>query len=1498
MSCSTHPVRTFRTIFKLAIVLAFWLAVANYPLSADKEADALNAVKLPGEMAQVANRLADARKRAEKKQWAEAIEEYQRVLDESGDALVPLDPRKPMHCLPARRLCQVQMAALDPAGLRVYRKRVDDTAGKWLKEGSTNRDVKLLRRVVDEAFCSSHGDKALDLLGDLAFENGDFLEAEQWWRMIALPASQVGKAAAADASLIPVYPDPHVDVALVRAKQVLCRIYLGDRTAAAEEIKAYTALHEKAAGRLAGRDGNYLTILQDVLGKADALVPRWDARRWPTFAGDASRNGIPPKEPRIRWLDEPWRIPLDVDRKKDLEKNRKKELTPAKFQTATQAAKSTATYPAIVGDYVVTADDRSLRVRDLTTGELKAKCDLNDNQDYKGLDAAQKLPLPYDARFSVTVEGKRVYARMGTIPLGPPGAKSENKCSYLFCFDLAQVSEERLVPRWQLMTQTDAKEAVYFEGAPAVRDGRVYIARTSFKGDRAATSLLCCDADSGALRWQQDVCEGDEGRGTEPRYRHRLVTLAGPNVVYASHAGAIVALDAVTGKRAWAVRYPSRGQRGEEGANPFRDLSPCLFAEGRIYVAPGDYDRIICLDSGTGRLLWENGPIEVGQLLGVGHGKLIFTTAAAPRGIRGIDAKTGKDLRAWLQPDGGQDLPTIGRGLLVGDKVWWPTRDGLRILQQEDGQPPATGFTPLDGVPPGNLALGNGCLVIATSTELIGYVPPARRLNERKKDALRLPQSAVPQLRLGLALADSGKLQDALDAFQAASKLAKDDERWQGEPLREYLLRRRHELLLGLADQESEQKRWDQAAAQLQKAASTEFPVALRLQAVAAEATLWERAGLPAKAVQAWQSILGADDLCFGRLEVDGLLQPTNLWAAKKIDALIRKHGRECYALAEARAADLTGNGTRPKEEIAERLAKEFPNAKATRQLLASTFAAALKENRPDMVDLARWLCRASWEPRDRALVLAGFADACERQHCWEATRHALQQLREEFGREKIAELDPTRSVTEYVAGRLESPDLKKKPPALGFNLQFPLSRVWEDVQATKAQPGGTRLLLPGEGSMQSSRDDYLLTCRGATLTCRAAAKGALRWEKSLDRAPTWATQSGDLALVGGEHGVFAASLYSGRVAWAYKNDEAFTLAELRCYQLQDGCLNFMEDGRRFVALDAETGQMLWSRWAPGARVSETGPAPKWETGIYSAAQIRGQFHPHYWSGQGRLIVQTSSGRLWLLDGRTGKLLHDLETSTSPWPTAPVVADDRHIVIASEPGKFILLDVDKGKPVWTHNVKGKVGLSGEAPVLLVRGQHVLAFTPRNWSFSLEKLDLRTGKRAWPDPIMLDRDELDTGSITADANSLFYVGHGVLHARTIRDGKEAWRAPLQNSSRNAAWRLECCHGHVIAWTKQALLDGSIGPELRRSLAFDPTSVLPTRLPLTVSKAPIAFRAAKLQSQLPSMLSVWVIEAATGQLVQRLNFTAHGPDAGLAIFHSRVAVVMNGSTWGLQ
>src|SRR5260370_34607285 len=162
----------------------------------------------------------------------------------------------------------------------------------------------------------------------------------------------------------------------------------------------------------------------------------------------------------------------------------------------------------------------------------------------------------------------------------------------------------------------------------------------------------------------------------------------------------------------------------------------------------------------TGEPIWESQPVQVVHLLGISRNRLFVTLGGYPQGIRCYDTAHGRPV--WTRPDEG-DLATYGRGLLTDRWLFWPTRHGVRVLSQDDGAPIDAGS---NTEPWGNLAFGEGCLVVATATELWGFVPDRLRLGYWEGEVNRNPADALARYRLALARAEDGEEEAAIADFR------------------------------------------------------------------------------------------------------------------------------------------------------------------------------------------------------------------------------------------------------------------------------------------------------------------------------------------------------------------------------------------------------------------------------------------------------------------------------------------------------------------------------------------------------------------------------------------------------------------------------------------------------------------------------------------------------------------------------------------------------------
>jgi outer membrane protein assembly factor BamB len=715
--------------------------------------------------------------------WEQLLDDYLKLLEEVGDALVPpsSDPSSkesgrrgaPGHALATsmqvRRLIHHRIAALPPSILDRYRSRVDAQAKKLLAEGKDQRLSSPLRRLVDEFFCSAVTDQALDFLGDLAFEEGNFEDALAWWRQLALPPREAQSSPAPTL----LFPGAKIDQARVQAKEILAYGALGELDRARRELEAFRVAHSLAKGALAGSDAAYVATLEDWIKRLTEHAEASNWGTWTTFAGNPARNRALAACPSARlWADGPtWRVRLP-----DLHQQGGPRASPAARM---------AFHPLVVASQVLVADARSITSCDLFTGRQVFHFVLKD----AGPERRQA-----GGRYTLTAWNKRVFARLGGQALGPKTAGEPGEPpSSIVCLDLAGPKPGSLL--WEMRATKPDGGSGFFEGSPVAADGRVFSAVSWIAGRSTHTALACYDARTGERRWWQDICETPEFENyPEPRRRQHLITLGGGRLYYCSHSGAIAALDPWSGQILWAARYPSRGPRTEEGFPSPRDLAPCVYAGGRLYVAPLDAGRLFCLDATSGRLVWESSGMDIVHLLGVTRGRVYFTT---PRGLQCSDADTGSLQGGWMQPAEGK-LPGLGRGLLAGAWLLWPTQDPklpLRGVTLADGnqerfvEPHRPSFsgapepdylepTMMRAILPGNMAFGQDCLVVAGLEDLAGYVPQKYFLKQRANDLKDAKAAASARLpvalyRLAMSQADAGLISEAEENLRRLHELTR-----------------------------------------------------------------------------------------------------------------------------------------------------------------------------------------------------------------------------------------------------------------------------------------------------------------------------------------------------------------------------------------------------------------------------------------------------------------------------------------------------------------------------------------------------------------------------------------------------------------------------------------------------------------------------------------------------------------------------------------------------
>jgi outer membrane protein assembly factor BamB len=670
-------------------------------------------------------------------QWDEAVETLRQVMENSEGKLLAVTPWRYVNLCDA---CQMRLAALPPEALRLYRRRVDPLAQKWCEEGIATRDAKLLTRVVQQAFASSWGDKALMALGEMRLEEGDYAAARWCWERILPVAVPPGTVQLSESNTWPGYPDSTLDPAAVRARLVLVSILEGSQSRARDELSQFVRLHGETRGRMAGHEVRYATALSDLLSQSSLWPKARPVPDWPTFAGSSARNAI--AEDFVDAAGVEWRARLGQSNPPAMA-----QIWPPSAPVADGPAAPLSFYPVICQGRLFVADQTHIWGFRADTGHPAWG---NNGPTIYTNPVDAPLPSTGDRfgtpRFTLAVADGRIYARMGLpITNSLPGAPAAGDS--IVCLDIRGEGKQL----WSVRPE----EGWAFDGTPVVAGARLFVAMR--RNDiRPQAHVACFDATTGRMRWRRFVCAAESpARDLLPECTNTLLTLAGGTIFVNTNLGAVASLAAEDGRIDWVSLYP-RARRGDLrhlAAHWQRDVNPCLFDHGRLFVAPADSPRIYALDAATGQILWpgrqddrpsefpvqaplddvvhllgtvSNASASGGDCLIAGGSKLYWIDIAGPR--------AGNIAHVW--PEGDEKLG-YGRGLLAGAYVLWPTREKIYVFHQQTARlKREIELAPL-GARGGNLLVADGRLLIATPNELIALGTRAGRKKEPRAELTR-----------------------------------------------------------------------------------------------------------------------------------------------------------------------------------------------------------------------------------------------------------------------------------------------------------------------------------------------------------------------------------------------------------------------------------------------------------------------------------------------------------------------------------------------------------------------------------------------------------------------------------------------------------------------------------------------------------------------------------------------------------------------------------------
>ena len=358
------------------------------------------------------------------------------------------------------------------------------------------------------------------------------------------------------------------------------------------------------------------------------------------------------------------------------------------------------THPLTIGHEVLVSDGNFLYWFNVDKDEPEYKFNLDVNNIHMG---GASVPLYHQ---TLTLAGNLLFVRTGSPPYplnAQIGMRQVPSSSLLFCFDHAT----KKLLWWVNAAEADTGPQSIFEGAPIVVDDNVYIGVTRLDA-MSTTHIVCLDTDSGKVVWKRLVCEASSDWTYPLNPDQNLLTLGEDTIYYGTNLGAVAALHLPTRKIKWLSEYSSALPLGSKPALP--EVNPCVYHQGRVFFAPIGTNTLFCFDAETGETLWQN-RIPTEHVLGVAKGLLIVTSNR----VYGVDVKTGQV--AWQFPE--NQPKGIGRGMLAGDFVYWPTASEIHVLDQATGLRAAPPISLLEGLrtKPGNLIAGDGFALIAAKSQ-------------------------------------------------------------------------------------------------------------------------------------------------------------------------------------------------------------------------------------------------------------------------------------------------------------------------------------------------------------------------------------------------------------------------------------------------------------------------------------------------------------------------------------------------------------------------------------------------------------------------------------------------------------------------------------------------------------------------------------------------------------------------------------------------------------
>jgi outer membrane protein assembly factor BamB len=559
-------------------------------------------------------------------QHRQALKIYQIVIDDHGDALYRVS--RYGIFVPCAQYAQRRILTFPLTDLEHYRTLHDARARESYVQASRRCSLIGLSEIVDDLLATSYGDDALLGLGNAALDQGHYLEALEHYTTIRDFFR---------------HSDRRTESLALRIR--LCRKLLGVPRGKTPP----TPSPASAAGGAPDLRPEHLARLKRIVTEAKPERPPFHSQlaSAPNIAAD-DYTLFPPTRDPLGLTDPVWREGLPASR----------------------GATLVFSQPVVTKDSVIYRYKNVVYCRSLLNGALRWKNDLGGRVTWQSGGQEQ---LPHE---DILVQDGLVFTPMYKI-----GAS-------LMAID--QVTGQLRWAYGPVVAATEAETQLRFEAAPAGGPRTIFAGyvRDNIVGDTHIDTeygVIAFESSTGRIQWQARLCRlgpGEFTTGFAVRRRNRIRSFTSPplyhegTVYYCTNAGALVALDARSGRVKWLQRYPYYPTL-HDATRPFLPgyLSPTLWfnqrplVDGeRLFITPVNSPFLFCIDRKTGKTLWarakgwregrsrtwRSGGLT--YLLGPTRERsLVLVHSGRDSIIKLVDAATGKTL--WNSPDPIKDDP-------------------------------------------------------------------------------------------------------------------------------------------------------------------------------------------------------------------------------------------------------------------------------------------------------------------------------------------------------------------------------------------------------------------------------------------------------------------------------------------------------------------------------------------------------------------------------------------------------------------------------------------------------------------------------------------------------------------------------------------------------------------------------------------------------------------------------------------------------------------------